>query len=123
MAERTVGLEVDELLLPEEHLEEYQDAIKPPDEREDSHEMEVDEPNEERAPEKTNEPAKPANGAKKNTGKKSEPPKEVLYKLVGLFLGLSLLSASQPRRSEKPILWLQSCLMRRRTLCGSGELA
>jgi len=47
MAEQTVGLEVEELLLPEDYLEEYKDLRPPKEREEDPEEMEIDELTEE----------------------------------------------------------------------------
>lgn len=85
MAERTTGLEVDELLLPENCLEKYEDPTGPPNEgAEDVHQAEADGSNKERAQENTKELAKTVNGAKKSLQNKPEPPEKVLSKLVGI---------------------------------------
>ena len=107
MAEQTAGLEVDELLLPEDYLQEYKDSGS---REEDLEEMEVDESTEEetgegtlesdkgsdydddeengkgkgKAREKVDKPAKSAKG-KKSKSKKQKPAEEVLNELVGCF--------------------------------------
>jgi hypothetical protein len=77
MAERTVGIEIDELLLPKNYLENL-DATRPADESEDGHEMGA-----ELAKEKIREPAKPISGPHNNTENGLGPSGRVLHKLVG----------------------------------------
>jgi len=108
MAEQTAGLEVDELLSPEDYLQEYKDTGS---REEDLEEMEVDELTEEetgegtlesdkgsdydddddddengkgkgKAREKVNKPAKSAKG-KKSKSKKPKLAKQVLNELIG----------------------------------------
>lgn len=116
MAEQTVGLEVEELLLPEDYLEEYEDS-RPPKEREEEMEgMEIDELTEEETEEDVVETddgsdydgdegggkkakgkgkarekvRKPANGEKKTKPKKKpKPAGQVLNELVNCSFSCS----------------------------------
>ena len=112
MAEQTVGLEAEELLLPEDFLEEYKDPRSPKEREEDPEEMEVDELTEEeteeevgesdegsdydegegkgkktngkgKAREEVEKPKKPASSEKKpKPKKKTKPAGQVLNELV-----------------------------------------
>lgn len=83
MVERTAGLDVGELLLPENYFEEYTDVIKPSNETEKgAHEMEGDQLDEERGRDKIKESSKRASGVKKTTGNKPESAERVLTNLV-----------------------------------------
>ena len=109
MAEQTEGLDVNELLLPENYLQEYVDFRPPKVREEDPEEMEIDELTEEdteeevvesdegsnygdedggkktnrkgKAREKAKKPTKPTNGEKKKP-KKPRPAGQVLNELV-----------------------------------------
>jgi hypothetical protein len=101
MAEQTAGLRVDELLLPEDYLQEYKDSTA---QEEDPEETEVDELTEEteeeisesdyddgedggkgkgKAREKVKTPTKSAKGNKTKSKKKPKPAGQVLNELVG----------------------------------------
>jgi len=112
MAEQTVGLEAEALLLPEDYLEEYKDPRPAKEREEDPEEMEVDELTEDeteeevvesddgsdydgsegngkktkgkgKAREKVKKPTKPKNGEKKTKPKKKpKPAGQVLNELV-----------------------------------------
>lgn len=85
MVERTTGLDVDELLLPEDSLGKHKEATRLPNEEEgDGRKMEVNELGEERVREKIDELTKRASGTKKNKENKPQPPEKVLNQLVGI---------------------------------------
>ena len=126
MAEQTVGLEAEELLLPEDYLEEYKDLRPPKEREEDPEEMEVDELTEEeteeevvrsdegsdyegsegngkkakgrgKAQEKVKKPTKPPSGGKKpKPKKKPKPAGQVLNELVSYSYSRSRLGLTVP---------------------------
>ena len=130
MAEQTMGLEAEELLLPEDYLEEYKDSRPPKEREEDPEEMEVDELTEEeteeevvesdggsdydggdgngkktkgkgKAREKVKKPAKPTSGEKKpKPKKKPKPAGQVLNELVSSSYSRSSFG-SPSHRSKK----------------------
>ena len=113
MAEQMEGLDVNELLLPENYLQEYVDFRPPKVREEDPEEMEIDELTEEdteeevvesdegsnygdedggkktnrkgKAREKAKKPTKPMNGEKEKPKKKSKSAGQVLNELVSYF--------------------------------------
>ena len=122
MAEQTVGLEAEELLLPEDYLEEYKDLQPPKEIEEDPEEMEIDELTEEevvqsdegsdyessegngkkakgkgKAQEKVKKPTKPPSGGKKpKPKKKPKPAGQVLNELVSYSYSRSRLWLTVP---------------------------
>lgn len=98
MTEQTAGLEVDELILPENYLQEYEDLKSPQERERDLEETDVDELTEEETEEgsdysgdeddgkgkgKTREKAKKPAKGKKPKSKKPKSAGQVLNELVG----------------------------------------
>lgn len=96
MVDRTVGIEVDELLLPENYLEKLGIPRRVNEDEEDGHEMEV-----ELDKEMIRKSTKPLSSTKKDTENILGPTGKALHKLVSSPTPIPP-PGSHPHRSTKP---------------------